>query len=115
MKKPTKTSMKRRLDKLCSEIVRKRGACQKCRNLLTLQSCHIFSRVYLNTRWDMNNLICLCASCHFWAHKNPILFTEFVKELLGEEKYELLKESHYIIYKPTIEDLLIKEGILKKL
>ena len=36
-------------------------------------------------------------------------------EYLGEEKYELLKESHNIVYKPTIEDLQIKYQVLTDL
>jgi hypothetical protein len=41
--------------------------------------------------------------------------TEFIKKKLGEDRYELLKESHNIIYKPTIEDLQTKLKILEEL
>jgi len=113
MKKPSRKSLKHKLDKICSEIIRSKGKCQRCGKKENLQTSHIFGRTYLNTRWDLDNLLCLCPDCHInFAHKCPILFTEFVKKILGEDKYELLKESHYLIYKPTIEDLQLKLKLL---
>lgn len=110
-----KTTLRNKLDKLCSKIVRSRGRCQRCGSQENLQCCHIFSRIYNATRWLLENLLCLCASCHFWAHKNPILFAEFVKKTLGEEKYEDLKEAHNQITKYTLDDLQTKLEILQKL
>ncbi len=115
MRKPTRKSLRNKLDKIVSQIVRARGFCQHCRGKICLQTAHLFSRKYLNTRWDLDNVLCLCAGCHFWAHANPILFTEFIRKLLGEDKYDLLKEAHNIIYKPTIEDLQTKLKILQGL
>ena len=116
MRKPTKSSLKRRLDKICSEIVRARGKCERCgKKDSTLQCCHIFSRKFNNTRHSLDNLLCLCASCHFWSHSCPTLFTEFVFKKIGEDKYNLLKEAHNLIYKPTIEDLEIKLKVLTEL
>lgn len=116
MKNPTKTTLRNKLDRLCSLIVRGRGKCERCGKKENLQTAHIFGRTYLNTRWDLENLLCLCPDCHInFAHKCPILFTEFVKKILGEEKYENLKEKHYQIYKPTIEDLEIKYRVLQEL
>lgn len=115
MRKITKTSLRRKLDKLCSEIIRKRGKCQKCYGTNALQTSHLFSRTYNNTRWDLCNLLCLCASCHFWSHKNPLLFTEWVKKYLGKEKYEALKEKHNQITKYTLEDLQTKLKVLQKM
>jgi hypothetical protein len=114
-KLPTKTTLRRKLDKLCSEIVRKRGKCQACGKKHTLQCCHIYSRTYNNTRWDLENLLCLCASCHFYFHKNPVLFGSWVYKSLGEEKYELLKEKHYLITKFTVDDLQTKLKVLEEL
>jgi 5-methylcytosine-specific restriction endonuclease McrA len=116
MRKPSRTTLKNKLDKICSLIVRGRGICQRCGKRENLQTAHIFGRTYLNTRWDLDNLLCLCPDCHInFAHKCPILFTEFVRKIRGEEKYELLKEKHNLIYKPTIDDLEIKYQILKEL
>jgi hypothetical protein len=63
----------------------------------------------------LDNLLCLCASCHFWSHKNPILFTEWVKKFLGEDKYQVLKEKHNQVIKYTLEDLQSKLTILEQM
>jgi 5-methylcytosine-specific restriction endonuclease McrA len=115
MRKPTKTSLKRRLDKKVSELVRARGKCERCGSRNCLQTAHIFSRRYLSVRWDLDNVLCLCASCHFWSHSNPILFTEFVRKKLGEDTYELLKEKHKYIFKFALNDLLQKLKVLESL
>ena len=74
------------LDKLASQIVRNHGACEICGRKDTLAAAHIFSRRNFNVRWDLENLLCLCYRCHFhFAHKEPILFTEFVKKKLGKK------------------------------
>ncbi len=94
MKNPTKKTLIRKLDKLVSEITRSKGYCQKCGKSFPMNrlNCHhLFSRNNKSVRWDMDNLICVCVACHFFAHQNPLLFTEFVKEFLGY-KYEGLKQ-----------------------
>ena len=110
-----KTTLRNKLDRLCSEIVRSKGKCQKCGEKRNLQCCHIFSRKYNNTRWDLDNLLCLCAKCHFLFHAEPIYFGEWVKLNLGEDKYELLKEAHNQITKFTVDDLQTKLDVLKEL
>jgi 5-methylcytosine-specific restriction endonuclease McrA len=115
LRKPTKTSLRRKLDKICSELVRGRGLCEHCGSKKTLQTAHIFSRTYNATRWDLDNLLCLCASCHWFFHKNPVLFGEAVRKYLGKEKYELLKEARNQITKFTLEDLQIKLKVLESL
>lgn len=110
MRKQTKSSITNKLDRECSRIVRSIGFCQwgatnKCsRNVYELLQCaHIYTRTYKSVRFDLKNMICLCASCHRFGHNNPILFTEFVKRYLGEFEYEQLKlranpTSHWKIY-----------------
>jgi predicted restriction endonuclease len=115
MRKPTKTSLRRKLDKLCSEIVRARGRCVRCGSKKSLQTAHIFSRTYNATRWDLDNLLCLCASCHWFFHKNPLFLGEYVKDLYSEDKYELLKEARNQITKYMIEDLQQKLKVLEEL
>jgi len=115
-KKVSRKTLRNKLDMLCSFLIRRKGKCQRCGKKDNLQTAHIFGRTYLNTRWDLDNLLCLCADCHInFAHKCPILFTEFVRKFLGEEKYETLKEKHNLITKYTIEDLQIKLKILQDL
>lgn len=113
--KGTKSSLCRKLDKIVSLIVRARGKCETCGKKENLQCCHIFSRKFNNTRWDLDNLLCLCAGCHFMTHAEPLYFGEFVKRILGGEKYELLKEKHNQITKYTLEDLQVKLSVLEAL
>lgn len=107
MKKPTKSSLTNKLDKECSRIVRSKGKCQICwkDDYDKLQCCHIYSRTYRNTRWDLLNLVCLCASCHFSSHKNPISFMEFAKEHLGDHGLVTLKQRHNVIKRWTIIEM----------
>lgn len=105
MRKPTKKSLTRKLDKKVSEIVRGRGYCAWCKKTEGLECCHIFSRRYRSVRWDVDNLVCLCHNHHFYSHSNPILFAEFVKDYLGKEKYTQLKHKAIMIKKWTLEEM----------
>jgi hypothetical protein len=71
-RKISRKSIIAKLDKLTSEQVRAKGACERCGKTTTLQAAHIYSRNYKHLRWDMENLICLCSGCHFWWHLNPV-------------------------------------------
>lgn len=94
MRKRTTTQWQSRLDALFGKIVRAKGYCERCKkkNGVQFQTSHIYSRTYKEIRWDLLNSQCLCASCHFWWHKNPMEAGEWIKEYLGEEKYEELKK-----------------------
>lgn len=116
MKKQTKTTVKRLLDKEVSRIVRARGECAWCHSKVyeKFQAAHIFSRSNMAVRFDMDNLLCLCAGCHFKAHKNPILFTEFVAEYLGDAKYEALITRAAAIKKWTLEEMQSYLAMLRR-
>lgn len=61
-----------KLDKLVSEKIRSIGRCERCGKTTNLQCCHIYGRSNKWLRWDMENLLCLCAGCHlFWWHREP--------------------------------------------
>ena len=105
MKKQTKASLTRKLDKACSDIVRARGACAWCDKTEGLECCHVFSRRYRSVRWDLLNMLCLCHSHHFYSHSNPILFTEFVLGYLGQTNYDQLKIRARSIKKWTVPEM----------
>lgn len=117
MRQSTKTTMTRKLDKLCSEIVRSRGKCEWCgRNDGTLQPAHIFSRSMKSIRWDIqNNILCLCFNCHYnLAHKQPLLFAEFVKNKFGDTRYDDLKFRAKQPYKMSLEEMIDMYNHLKE-
>ena len=92
-KTPRKSSIKKRLDKEFSALIRSRGECERCRAIDTLQTAHIFSRRFLRIRWNPINVFCFCCRCHWWGSDNPPLFGDFVKEKLGPEKYQYLLDE----------------------
>ena len=113
--KPTKRSVTRHLDKIFAEIVRSKYRCVKCHKVQNLNTAHIYSRSNRSVRWDFKNALCLCAGCHiFWAHKNPIEFTEFVKDYLGEYEYNELRIRANTIKKWTLDEMLVLLEEFKK-
>ena len=113
-RKLTRSGLKRKLDKLVSEITRSRGYCIKCGKSDNLQAAHIFSRNMLSVRWDLDNVLCLCAGCHFEAHAKPIFFAEFVKGYLESYKYTQLKLKARMIVKWSVADLQTLYAKLKE-
>lgn len=76
--------------------------CAYCGRIDTLNSHHIFSRRHEGLRWDIDNGITLCAGHHnfstqFSAHKTPVEFVEWIKELKGEEWYNRLRTKAKMI------------------
>jgi hypothetical protein len=115
----TKTAKKRSLDALWSKIIRLRAnnKCEYCGDgTKQLHAHHLFSRNNLNTRWTFENGMCLCASHHrfgnFSAHMAPLEFSDWIKEKIGMEMYELLKiKSKQIANVDFVQtkDMLTKE------
>lgn len=98
---------------LFSKFIRKLDHCERCAKTskqAQLQTAHIYSRRYVNLRYDINNVLCLCASCHRWAHDNPLDFiTWFSKDYDDRAVYLMTKKR--IIKKWTADDYkkVIKE------
>jgi hypothetical protein len=70
-----------------------------------LQCAHIYSRTYRSVRWDLDNLLCLCAGCHFTSHRKPLELSDFVKTYLGEPLYTSLKLRATALKRWTIPDM----------
>ena len=107
--------LNKQLDKLWSEVVRSKGACELCGRRppeVVLHAHHIFSRKKYSTRYDLDNSVCLCMSCHLYsAHRNIQEFADWVCEKIGREKLDDLRKKANTIAKYTKEDKLrmIKE------
>ena len=86
MRKPNKSTLKRKLDKLAGEAIRSIGYCEahaydKPNSCSTqLQWCHLKSRRYLVTRWDPLNAVCMCAACHRFFTDHPDHFRNFIED-----------------------------------
>lgn len=106
--------MKIRIDKkdtVFSKLIRLRARfnCESCGRYFPkghgLQCAHIFSRRHQSTRYDPDNACALCFTCHQHYGENPTLFYVWVvQKLLGETRYEMLRERHNRIVKRTKAD-----------
>lgn len=110
----SKTTVKRKIDTLFSQIIRERGKCEHCGKTDNLQAAHIFSRSNMAVRWSFENVLCLCAGCHFWAHKNPILFVKWVEEYIGNERFVELSTVAVKIRKWTEPEMVEFHLLLKE-
>jgi hypothetical protein len=92
-------------DVMFSRLVREKRYCEKCgRNDIKLDCAHIIPRGNKTLRWDLINALCLCHRCHrFWAHMNPIDFTEWYKTKYPKRYIYLLKYKN-IFTKRTLSD-----------
>jgi len=98
------------LDRLASECVRRRaividGGCQRC---LTpkydiekedgsiypawkqLQTSHFIGRSNKAVRYDLDNLVGICAGCHIYLTAHPLEHVEWFKQHLGD-RFEMLQ------------------------
>jgi 5-methylcytosine-specific restriction endonuclease McrA len=51
---------------------RAKHRCERCLKPDRLQWHHVYSRAIVTLRWDLDNLVALCAGCHLWWHHNPL-------------------------------------------
>ena len=113
MKLGTKTYYKKKADALVSQIVRTRGKCENCGRSkgAQLQCAHIVGRNNHTLRFDIMNVLCLCAGCHRWAHDNPDEFTDFWRKKYPTRKYYIDANRNRITkltvldYKELVDEL----------
>ena len=105
MKVGKKSYYKRKLDAYWSKYIRAAGFCYRCKaRNKRLEMAHIISRNNQTLRYDEDNLLCLCTTCHFWAHQDPLGFTEFIKTKFPN-RYKYLMKMKEKITKRTARDL----------
>ena len=108
MKKFNKTRAKKKLDQKFSAYIRIIGFCEaegkvpgvKCGG--GLQCAHIENRSNIHLRWDENNCLCLCHGHHFWFHRNPLQFIEFLLKY-QKHKYDYVRKNRNQLQKFTEE------------
>ena len=95
----------KKLDTLWSLKIRGKKGCEICGKQPT-SAHHAFSRTAQSTRCDLDNGVNLCYRHHVhWAHKEPILFTEWFKKKLGK-RFSVLKRKNAKPTKLNFETLL---------
>lgn len=101
---------KKKADTMWAKYIRSFGRCERCGKGQGLQAAHIYSRRYMRIRHDLENGLCLCVGCHFWAHHNPVDFTDWVRGYLDDDILGRLKEKRDNLsvkpdYKAVYEEL----------
>ncbi len=87
---------------LWSKIVRMKGYCEMCgRTDLRLNAHHLIRKDYRFFRHNLENGICLCASCHIFntppkisAHGTPIAFDDWLRDTFPD-RHEWLKKNRH--------------------
>lgn len=89
---------KKHIDKLMvlwREVIKLRdGKCRLCGELKCARGMHAhhhIGRRYKNTRYEPDNGVYLCASCHNEMHDFPRLRYKFAVKCIGSDRYEELE------------------------
>jgi len=84
--------------------------CSKPKGTVQLHAHHVIGRRHRSLRWDLNNLVCLCAAHHKLsprsAHENPYWFEDEMKKLRGVAWFENLRSKEQMICKADYETVL---------
>lgn len=107
----------KQLDDIWALVIKTGGRCEHCGKKTYLNAHHLFSRSCRVLRWEVDNGMCLCASCHslssiFSAHKSPLEFTFWLIEYKGKKFIDKLIEMKKKPYKLNAKDKLL---LLEKL
>ena len=112
-RKGTKAGLKRKADKMFSEIVRSVNNCQlrgldkiECRGVL--QCMHIITRSNHNLRWDTANALCGCQAHHFYYTNQPWEWQEMIQKHFPD-RYAYVNEWKNEIWDKDIDAIV--EGL----
>jgi hypothetical protein len=114
-----KLPKKKRLIKDCldewSLCVRERDkVCRICGSDQRLSAHHIRSVTHNSTKFDLENGICLCWSCHSQQKFHPERFQDSVIDVIGDEKYAALKRKSLQVVDYSTSDLEEKRDNLRR-
>lgn len=97
-RKTPKAKLKAYLDKMWSQITKDihGRVCIWCGSKDNIQSDHIANRWKHATRWNVDNCVILCRTCHLWKKPmNPAEWAQVVINHIGQDKYDaILHMSH---------------------
>lgn len=107
----------KKLDDICRELCKERadwtceysGLAFPDRKGGGIHWSHFYGRRARGTRWDMDNCAAHSHGSHSHLSANPAIFTDWQKEYLGEERYDLLTARFHKpmkFYKGDKEEML---------
>lgn len=94
-------------DKWFSKCIRLRTnhICEYCDQFHEWTECsHFYGRRHKSLRWDANNAVCLCGSCHRKLTENPAEHVRWFSEKMGDGMMEILREKSQRLYKSWKRD-----------
>lgn len=108
IKKPTHQQKIKRLrnkaDKLLQQVVRSQNSyCIICGKYICCGHHYFPKSTSTNLRYDLDNLIPICASCHFSHHNGNPEIHNTVNNIKGEKWVKDITKKRHIQVKPTIE------------
>lgn len=114
IKRSVKSESRRKLTSECDVLVRKLVLardgykCCKCGGTNVLQAAHILPKGhYPRMRFELLNVLSLCFRCHmYWAHRDPIGFTDWINEKYIN-RANVLKELHATARKTDLHELVL--------
>jgi hypothetical protein len=102
----------KKLDKLCSEYVRRKeiGVCYTCgciKEWKKMHAGHYVLRSNMQFRHDFKNLHCQCPRCNIFLHGNTIKYRKHLIKDYGSEMVEIMESDCNKPYKATRSDLIV--------
>lgn len=111
-------------DRVFSQYIRLRdGKCMRCGSVIefndlglpvTHQASHFFGRGQESTRFDPDNLDCLCYGCHqYWGSQNREDYRAFKISQLGQDRFDslMVKAKTYKKKDRKLELIIAKERL----
>jgi len=123
VKKLSLSRLKKKLDKIASEYVRRRDedkgciTCGKIKPWKEMNCGHYLRRTILITRWHIMNINGQCPGCNLWGNGEPDIYRRKLVEMYGLAAVEILEQLRFKQIKMTTDDYLKLierfEGLLK--
>ena len=105
-------SLKRKLDKVFSQWIRKRdalpngiGICITCNRAAVLQAGHFIPRQHHATRWHADNVWGQCAGCNCWGHGQQAAYYVALVKRIGQKRVDELMRLRHTTVKYTRSEL----------
>jgi hypothetical protein len=115
-KKPKRSTLVKKLDRLFSAVIHKRdeNKCQMCGREVGKMDCsHIYSRRCSALRWDMNNAVLKCVRCHKYDklawHQSPLSAAlRFIRKFPARAEYlRQVEYSGQLVKDWTVEEMSV--------
>ena len=103
MRKPTVKTLRNKCDKLLTPIVKQQNPrCLLCNHETEVAHHHVHKSKSTILRYDLDNLINLCHSCHLALHHNESYYASKIVDLKGLDWFRNLESKKNQIIKADI-------------